>query len=64
MEIRKEQRGQAPAELENIGLGKWHVRWNITTVASEEGNESYLYNEVELDHKPTAAEVKTIKAMK
>lgn len=64
MEIRKEQRGESPAELEEIGLGKWHVRWSITNVTDEEGKELYLYNEVELDHRPTTAEVRTIKAMK
>lgn len=61
MEIRKEQRGEPPVELEEVGLGKWHLRWNIQKVTDKEG-EHYEYNEVELDHKPNATEIKTIKA--
>jgi len=61
MEKRIEQRGTSPLPLEDIGLGYWHVRWNITEKTNPEANEVYFeYNEVTLDHKPTATEIKSI----
>lgn len=65
MEIRKEQRDEYPMAIENIGLGKWHVRWNVQEVEEETDGETklhYEYNEVTLDHEPTAKEVQQITA--
>lgn len=63
MEIRTEQRGVSPAQVEDIGLGKWHLRWNIVKKNNEDTEEVYYeYNEVTLDHKPTATEIKNITA--
>lgn len=61
MEIRTEQRGELPAQVEEIGLGKWHLRWNIINKTDKETNISYFeYNEVALGHKPTLSEIKSM----
>ena len=65
MEIRKEQRNDYPPQVEEIGLGKWHVRWGVEGVVEEESDDMtahYAYNEVTLDHEPTAEEVTQITA--
>lgn len=67
MEIRTEQRNELPLPVEKIGLGKWHVRWNVKLVESsvETGSDQsahYAYNEVTLDHEPTYEEVAEITA--
>jgi hypothetical protein len=67
MEIRKEQRVDYPLLIENIGLGKWHVRWDVRGVIDEQEDEDevsahYEYNEVTLDHEPGAEEVQQITA--
>ncbi|PTN08034.1 hypothetical protein C8N47_11174 [Mangrovibacterium marinum] len=65
MEVRTEQRNEQPLQVEQIGLGKWHVRWNIKQVEASESESDnsakhYEYNEVTLDHEPTAEEVAEI----
>jgi hypothetical protein len=61
MNIRTEQRNNYPPEVENIGFGKWHLRWNIEQVLDEETDEvHYEYNEVTLDHPPTQSEIDQI----
>lgn len=65
MEIRIEVRDEYPMSIENIGLGKWHVRWNVREIEEEMEGEiktHYEYNEVTLDHEPTAKEVQQITA--
>jgi hypothetical protein len=61
----RQQRNEKPASIEEIGLGKWHFRWDIQEKTDKNEDESQLiyydYNEVELDHKPTTAEKTAIK---
>ena len=35
METRIEMRDEYPMSIENIGLGKWHVRWNVHEIEEE-----------------------------
>lgn len=61
MKIRTEQRKEYPPEVEAIGLGKWHVRWNVEQITDEETDEThYEYNEVTLDHEPSQDEIDDI----
>ena len=62
MEIRTEQRDEVPVNVEDIGLGAWHLRWNIQEKTTEDERTYYEYSEVTLDHKPTATEIKNITA--
>ena len=66
MEIRTEQRNELPLAIEEIGLGKWHVRWNIREInvagedESQQESSHYEYNEVTLDCEPTQEEFNQI----
>jgi hypothetical protein len=65
MKIRKEQRNDYPPTVEEIGLGKWHVRWGVQGHVEEEGDNltaHYEYNEVTLDHQPSQEEITVITA--
>jgi len=64
MEVRTEKRNEKPVLVENIKLGAWHVRWAVIEKVDEKTEELYYeYKEVALDHEPTAAEIKAIKAL-
>ncbi|HAZ04548.1 MAG: hypothetical protein A2W90_14690 [Bacteroidetes bacterium GWF2_42_66] len=60
----RQQRNEIPPLVEEIGLGKWHFRWDVQEKTRDDESKSkyFDYNEVELDHKPTATEQKAIKA--
>lgn len=63
MKITREQRNEIPRAVENIGLGKWHVRWDFSPIEETiEGEKKihYEYNEVILDHEPTQEEITEI----
>lgn len=68
MEVRTEQRNELPLSVEEIGLGKWHLRWDIREVAPEAGDDNeqaaphYEYNEVTIDHEPTQEEFNQLTA--
>lgn len=64
MEIRTEKRNEKPVPVENIGLGAWHVRWNILAKVEDKTELTYYeYKEVTLDHEPSTAEIRAIKAL-
>ena len=60
-----EFRDSIPPSVEAIGHGKWYVHWNVQKqIDPEDENRIYYqYNEVQLDHKPTAKEIKKIKLL-
>ncbi len=60
MNIRTERRQEYPPSVENIGLGWWHVRWNIVQKTDEDGVDFFEYNEVSIDHEPSQTEVNEI----
>lgn len=54
----RQQRNEIPPTVENIGRGKWHLRWDVQEKQRNDENESiyFDYNEVELDHEPSGSE--------
>lgn len=63
MKITRQQRNEIPREVENIGLGKWHIRWDVAPVEETIDGETtihYEYNEVIIDHEPTQEEITKI----
>ena len=64
MRIFKNTQGDiSPKLVEYIGMGLWRIRWNIheeTTSDREESKTSFVYNEAELNYKPSVQEIKNI----